>query len=318
MRAYWGVTDDGNFEGHTILSVVGDRRALAARFKISEAAARRRSSNGRRERLYDGTGAPRLAGARRQDSRVVERPDGARHRRSGARVRERARTNAAAVESAEFLFGALVRDGRVFRSYKNGEARARGISRGLCVARACRRCRSTSSRSTHVGSIGRARWRDAMTEWFWDDATGAFYDTASDHEPLITRPREIADNAMPSGTSLAVELLLRLAEVLDDADARRRATYVVETLAPSIARYPAAFGHLLGSADMLINGAVEVAIVGQPESPDFVALERAAAEHYVPSLVLAGGRATTGIALLAGSRQRRWQGDGVRLPQLRL
>jgi hypothetical protein len=105
---------------------------------------------------------------------------------------------------------------------------------------------------------------------------------------------------MPSGTSLAVELLLRLAEVLGDADARRRAGHVIETLVPSVARHPAAFGHLLGSADMLVNGAVEVAIVGQPDSADFIALERVAAEHYVPSLVLAGGRATTGIALLAG------------------
>jgi len=137
--------------------------------------------------------------------------------------------------------------------------------------------------------------------WFWDDDTGAFYDTASDHEQLITRPREISDNATPSGTSLAVELLIRLAELFNDADARRRATYVLESLAPAIARYPSAFGNLLGCADMLINGAVEVAIVGDPTSEDFRALERVVAARYVPSLVLAGGPAhgTAAIALLA-------------------
>jgi uncharacterized protein YyaL (SSP411 family) len=147
---------------------------------------------------------------------------------------------------------------------------------------------------------------DAAVRWFWSDETGAFHDTASDHERLITRPREIADNATPSGTSLAVELLVRLAELLLDVDARRRATYVVETLAPAVGRYPSAFGHLLGAADMLINGAVEVAIVGETGSPDFVALERAVAERYVPSLVLAGGasRADDAIALLAGREAR--------------
>src|ERR1044071_2778508 len=36
LRAYWGVTDEGNFEGHTILSVTMERRALAARFRVSE------------------------------------------------------------------------------------------------------------------------------------------------------------------------------------------------------------------------------------------------------------------------------------------
>jgi len=123
---------------------------------------------------------------------------------------------------------------------------------------------------------------------------------------LITRPREITDNATPSGTSLAVELLVRLAELLNDPAARQRANYVAETLAPSMARYPTAFGHLLGSADMLINGAIEVAIIGEPGAPDFVALDRTVAECYVPSLVLAGGSPNNaaGIALLADRTAR--------------
>jgi uncharacterized protein YyaL (SSP411 family) len=130
--------------------------------------------------------------------------------------------------------------------------------------------------------LDRARaMSDATVQWFWSDDTGAFYDTASDHEELIVRPREVADNATPSGTSLAVELLVRLAELLHDVEARRRATYVVETLAPMIARYPSAFGHILGAADMLINGAVEVAIVGDVGTADFRAMERAVAEQYV-------------------------------------
>jgi len=145
-----------------------------------------------------------------------------------------------------------------------------------------------------------------VVRWFWDDETGAFYDTASDHEQLIVRPREVSDNATPSGTSLAVELLIRLAELFGDADDRRRATYVVESLAPAIGRYPSAFGNILGCADMLINGAVEVAIVGDPASDDFRALERTAAERYVPSLVLAGGapRGGDAIALLSGRDTR--------------
>jgi len=138
----------------------------------------------------------------------------------------------------------------------------------------------------------------ATVRWFWSDDTGAFYDTASDHETLITRPRDIPDNAVPSGTSLAVELLLRIAELFDDADARRRATYVLESLAQSMARFPTAFGNLLGSADMVVHGAVELAIAGRVESPDFAELERAAAECYVPSLVLAGGEPAADVALL--------------------
>jgi uncharacterized protein YyaL (SSP411 family) len=73
-----------------------------------------------------------------------------------------------------------------------------------------------------------------------------------------------------------------------------------------IARYPSAFGHVLGAADMLINGAVEVAIVGDVGTADFRALERAVAERYVASLVLAGGapRTDDSIALLSARDAR--------------
>jgi uncharacterized protein YyaL (SSP411 family) len=55
---------------------------------------------------------------------------------------------------------------------------------------------------------------------------------------------------------------------------------------------------------MLINGAVELAIVGDPKSPEFTALERAAAVRYVPSLVLAAGTPRESVALLAGREAR--------------
>jgi uncharacterized protein YyaL (SSP411 family) len=134
---------------------------------------------------------------------------------------------------------------------------------------------------------------DAMIEWFWDVETGAFFDTARDAERLITRPRDVTDNATPSGTSLAVELLLHLSELQQDTDYRRLAASTLEALVEPMTRFPTAFGHLLGCADMEINGAIEVALVGDVKSAAFKALEQAVAERYVPSLVLAGGAVKT-------------------------
>ena len=208
-----------------------------------------------------------------------------------------------AVESATFLFDSLVRDSRVFRSFTDGRARIAGYledyaSLGLAAL-------ALYELTFDRVWLDRARdLSESMVRWFWDDAAGVFYDTASDQERLITRPREVTDNATPSGTSLATELLVRLAEVLHDVDARRRATWVVETLAPAIARYPSAFGHLLGVVDVLINGAVELAIVGDPGATDFRILDRAAAEQYVPGLVMAGGAPDDSIALLEGRTAR--------------
>ena len=84
-----------------------------------------------------------------------------------------------------------------------------------------------------------------------------------------------------------------------------------------MSRYPSAFGHMLGTADMLVNGAVELAIVGEVGSDEFAALERAAGERYVPSLVVAGGSGARGRAA-RGTRGARRAGDGVRVPELRV
>jgi uncharacterized protein YyaL (SSP411 family) len=86
----------------------------------------------------------------------------------------------------------------------------------------------------------------------------------------------------------------RVADLFDDENARKLSTYVLETIAPAMARYPTAFGHMLGNADMAINGAVEVAIAGENGRAELL---RTLAEEYVPSLVLAGGD-PDGVALL--------------------
>jgi len=143
-----------------------------------------------------------------------------------------------------------------------------------------------------------------MIEWFWDDQLNAFFDTAKDAEALISRPREVTDNAIPSGTSLAVDLLLTLSELRHDADMRRMATFIIESLAAPLAEHPTAFGHLLGAADMAINGAVEVAIAGNRNDRRFRLLEQTVATHYVPSLVLAGGNGDGRIALMDGRMSR--------------
>ncbi|PYO79422.1 MAG: thioredoxin domain-containing protein, partial [Gemmatimonadetes bacterium] len=78
-------------------------------------------------------------------------------------------------------------------------------------------------------------------------------------------------------------------ELQHDSEYRRRAVFALESLAEPMLRFPTAFGHLLGCADMELHGAIEVALVGRRGSSKFRALETAVATHYVPSLVLAGG-----------------------------
>jgi uncharacterized protein len=289
FKSYYGVTRGGNFEGRNILFVGTDRATGAARAGVDEEMLEAVLARARKI-LY-------LARAKRvwpaRDEKILAAWNGLMLRgvATAARAFDRKDFRQLALRNAEFLTREMVRKGRVMRSHKEGVTRIGGfLEDHAAVALGFL---SVYELTFDEAWVARAREiADAMIEWFWDDQVGAFFDTARDAEELITRPRDVTDNATPSGTSLAVELLLHLAELQHNADYRRRASFILETLAEPMTRYPTAFGHLLGCADIEINGAIEVAVAGDIASAAFKALERVVSEQYVPSLVLAGGDAT--------------------------
>jgi hypothetical protein len=206
---------------------------------------------------------------------------------------------ALALRNGAFLFRELVRDGQVLRSYKNGVAKIAGFLEDYAAV-------ALGALAVYELTFDRMwlerarRLADEILARFWDDDAHALFDTAADAESLVTRPRDVTDNATPSGTSLAIELFLKLGDVYANDTYSERARYLLETISEPMARYPSAFGHALGAADMAVRGAIEVAITGHPRDQAFEALAETVAERYLPSLVLAGGLESDGIALLEG------------------
>jgi len=123
----------------------------------------------------------------------------------------------------------------------------------------------------------------------FDDGAGGFFDTAHDAEPLIQRPRDLSDNATPAGSSVAAEVLLRLAVLTGREEWRERAAECLRRTAEAMARHPLAFGRALWAADFHVGPVRELAVVGDPASGEFRALVRVARERFRPNLVLAGG-----------------------------
>ena len=300
-KAYWGVSAGGNFEGKNILHVAQDPALLAVRSGLELEAVLAAIARSR-EKLYAAR-ARRVWPAR--DDKVIASWNGLMLRALAecARIFGRDDYRELALRNGSLLFREMVREGsegpRVLRTRASGASTIPGYleDHAALALGALALYELTFDRLW----LDRARsLADAVITWFWDDATGAFYDTARDHEQLITRPREPTDTASPSGTSLAVELLLRIAEIFDDDSMRRRAAAVLESLAAPMSQYGAAFGHLLGGADLAVHGAVQIALVGDPNSPMFREMAHEVARQYLPSLVLAGGtdEASAGVALL--------------------
>jgi uncharacterized protein YyaL (SSP411 family) len=133
------------------------------------------------------------------------------------------------------------------------------------------------------------------------DPDGGFFTTSSDHEQLVTRPKDIQDHPIPSGNSSAIFALLRLAAFTDEPDYERRALDGLRLLHEPAARHPQAFGHLLQALHFRFAPRREVALVGDDLQP----LARTVRSSFRPALVLAGMRpgdaeAQKRIPLLAG------------------
>ena len=298
LIAFWGATADGNFEGRNILWRPHADEALAHRLGMETAALGAAVARGRRVLLARRNSRVRPS----RDDKIIASWNGLMLRGAAecARVFGDARWRALAEHAAEFCASRLVRDGRAQRVFAGGAAHVAGFLEDHAAL--------------GLGFLAlyeltfNERWirlarelAAACEEFFWDDEAGTFFDAAADAPPLITRPRDAYDNALPSGTALAVELLQRLAALDGDGRGAARARRAIASLADLMAQAPLAFGHLLGAADSEVDGHISVVLSGTDDAAGRASLERSLAATYVPALVLADG-ATPGLPLADGKQ----------------
>ena len=129
-------------------------------------------------------------------------------------------------------------------------------------------------------------------------AAGSFYDTADDAEALLHRPREVADNATPSGSAALAGALLTASVLVDDPQRYRAPAEAALRSAGTLAeRFPRFAGHWLTVAEAAVRGPLQVA-VGSAAGARGVG--RACAE-IAPggTVVVAGEPDAPGVPLLA-------------------
>src|SRR5690242_19474351 len=124
-----------------------------------------------------------------------------------------------------------------------------------------------------------------MSDFAADD--GAFYATAAQHEPLLLRPRDGHDGALPRANAVAARALARLGHLLDRKDFRDLSLAALEAHAALMARAPRAFATSLDVLDMLQGGDVELVAAGTPGDAVLGALLEEAARVYLPDAALA-------------------------------
>lgn len=285
FEKYYGVTLHGNFEGRNILNVTQDATEVAREFGLTDhefvdliSRAKSKLLAVRDERIHPATDDKILTSwnglmmrAYAEAAAVLNKPD-------YAQIAER---------NAAFICDNMKPDGRLLRTYKDGRARLNAYLEDYSFL-------IDGLIALHEVTFDQ-RWLDEaialgeqMIDLFWDNESNSFYDTGRDHEELVVRPRDITDNAIPSGSSMAVDVLLRLAVIKGEPEFGRKASVALRSVRDLMSRAPTATGHWLGALDFYLSSAREIAVVGQRDSDKTRALLDEVYRHYIPNRVFVG------------------------------
>jgi uncharacterized protein YyaL (SSP411 family) len=281
MAAY-GVKPGGNWEGKNILEFVGEldqRPALAeARRRLFEAR-EKRVHPGRDDKVLTSWNGLMLA-AFAEAARSLDRDD-------YRRVAER---------NAGFLLRELrQKNGRLLRTWKARPEPAEGTGKAKLNG-------YLEDYSYLIKGLLELYQTNFDPHWFlaaqeltetmiahFRAPDGGFFDTSDDHESLIARPRDLQDNATPSGNAMATTVLLKLAGLTNEVRYVDIAHQALAQMESMMAQYPLGFGQWLQALAYALSKPREIAVIGDPDSAETKPLLHVVRDGYRPFQVVAMG-----------------------------
>ena len=125
-----------------------------------------------------------------------------------------------------------------------------------------------------------------LTKHFWDEERGGYYFTPDDGDNLIVRQKENYDGAIPSGNSVAMLNLVRLARLTGNHELEEQAAAISRAFAVPVQQSPAGHAQFMMAFGFLENPSYEIVIVGEPGADDTGAMLNALRHNFVPNTVV--------------------------------
>lgn len=283
FEAAYGLTPSGNWEGRTVLQRALDDAALAARFglPVEEVNARLQGCHARLLALRTTRVRPAT------DDKVLASWNGLMlcTFAEAARILGDSRYLRIAVNNAEFMLTSLRPGGHLRRAWRRGQ-----VSSGVFLE---------DYASLILGLLElyqtdfNNRWYTAACELAEEmlqgfaDPTGGFFDTPADADIVLARPKDLQDNATPSGNALATEALLKLAAFTGNTTWQQQAEKMLGLVADLAPHYPTSFGRWLAAVDFSFSRVRQVAVIGNLADNRTQALLAEIRNAYDPNLVVA-------------------------------
>lgn len=288
----YGVREDGNVEndpraefvGLNVLYAARSLEETAARFALTSAQVRERLEAARRALLAARSARP----APHLDDKVLTDWNGlmiGAFARAGAVLGEPGRVRTA-VRAADFIFRRMTGpDGAPRHRYRDGQAAIGATLDDLaCLADACVWLYETTFDALWLErALDMAR---RIESGYGDPSGGVYWMTAGDAEPLVARPRQIQDGAVPSGNAMAADVFVRLSHLTGDRAWAARADRVLEAVSSPIRSNPAAHPRWVAALGRAMGPMVEIVISAEDTDPAVESLLREIHLPFLPNKII--------------------------------
>ncbi len=274
-----GVTAAGNFEGANVLTRPLSQEQLAARFAVSRLEVDQIMARSREDLLR--------ARARRvpphRDEKIVVSWNGlmlaalAR----GAQVLGEARYYEAAARGAAFILKELRPQGRLHRSWSRGQVSVPAF--GDDYAHLIYGLLELFETDFNPAWLETAvQLQEQLDELFLDPQAGVYFYVARDQETPLVRAKSFFDQTLPSASSMAARVCLKLYRLTEEERYRKRALAILRALQPQARENPWGYTHLLTVLALQLTPPLDLTLVGDPESPQIREMLQAARGVFLP------------------------------------
>lgn len=297
----YDITPRGNFEGHSIPNLIaqtpenvaGEFNMQPGEFTDSSDRLRLKIFEAREKRVHP-----------YKDDKILTAWNGliiAALARGAAVFGESVYSQAAA-RTADFIYRKLRReDGRLLARYRDGEpAIPAFLDDYAFLAWGLLELYEATFEADYLRKA--LALTKQMIDLFQDKQDGGFYFNGADAEELIVRPKEIYDGALPSGNSVALVNLLRLALLTGDDSLTEVAEKQINAFANIVKDHPRGYAHILIGVDFFLGPSREIVIAGEAEDPGVKKMLQAVRQRFLPDTVIIfhpAGDADQGLEILA-------------------
>ena len=284
VMRYFGVTDEGNFDGENILHVDRGLKALAHEFDRPEKELLKIIADGREKLFANRGGRVRPF----KDTKVIASWNGlaisaliAAFRTTGMDLYLHA-----AVKSSDFIMSNLwLPEGKLLHVWKDGVAKINGnLDDYAFLASALIDMFEATFDDRYL------RWAEDMTnsmiDIFRDVDSGGFFSAESDPDRVFYRLKTGADQSIPSGNGVAAMNLLRLSSYRNRSEYKAMAEEVIRLYYNEAKSSPFNYASILSSSMFFLAGATEITIVGKIENESTKMMLRKIGEAYIPDILI--------------------------------